>query len=249
MKFLSGMIVGLLLAFFVGYVYLQSYNSTFRLSGVVVKEDRTVIGFNKIQLSDGGILNIIQGDTESLTVTADEKMMQHVSTEVVNKELILKVDHPMVLGLFSLPQSEVVYDLSLKNIEAVTINGSGELNSNQLATDELRLEIKGSGDVRAGVKAEKITTFINGSGTLLLTGNARQQDINIYGSGMYFGKDLVGSETSVDITGSGRAEISVSDKLNAQINGSGHIFYLGNPEIVGLVLGSKNIEQMADIDK
>jgi hypothetical protein len=56
-------------------------------SGNVVTEDRQVSGFDGIAFDGIGELIITQGDTESLTVQADENVMPHIVTEVRGSEL------------------------------------------------------------------------------------------------------------------------------------------------------------------
>jgi len=56
-------------------------------SGTIVTEDRSVSGFDKVDLQSIGNLTIIEGDSESLTIKADDNVMQYITTEVFNDTL------------------------------------------------------------------------------------------------------------------------------------------------------------------
>jgi hypothetical protein len=59
-------------------------------SGNVVSETRTVSGFNSVELSGDGKLEIEQTGTESLTVTADDNILKLLKSEVSAGRLVLK---------------------------------------------------------------------------------------------------------------------------------------------------------------
>ncbi len=58
----------------------------------VITELRNVSGFEKVDVSGGGSMDIIQDGTESLTVETDDNMMQYVTSEVRGGTLYLGLD-------------------------------------------------------------------------------------------------------------------------------------------------------------
>jgi len=245
MKYASGVISGLLIAFVIAYAGIN-FGGDYSLSGTHVSEDRSVEYFNKIVLMDSGILNIAQGDSESLRVTADQNIMKHISSEIVNNELRLKVDSQRLFGFIAFPTSEIVYDISLKDIEKVVINGSGELKSDSLKGEMLTLKINGSGNMKANIEYDQLKAIINGSGAYSLSGNAKTQDLTISGSGKFFGKNLLGEDGKIVINGSGKSEMNTSSSLDIKVSGSGSILYLGSPAITQSISGSSKIEQIVE---
>ena len=63
------------------------------------------------------------------------------------------------------------------------------------------------------------------------------------GPAPFDGTDLVTAEGGVSVSGSGNAKVNVSDRLDAEISGSGSIIYLGDPEISAITRGSGRIEK------
>lgn len=248
MKLLTGVIIGIVISAVVVFSFLPTWRQGIKLSGNVVTETRDVSGFNKISVAGSGTVMIEQGEEESLSVEADEKLMEYIKTEASNDELQIKV---VDRGPFVLPSflgGDINYHISVKDVEKISLSGSVKLESSGITTDELELTTSGSGDVRIeGLKVEKLTAKSFGSGTFTLTGAADQQEFSSSGSGKIFGKELEGKGAEVSISGSGRAELNVSEKLDVSISGSGLVRYLGDPEIGKTdISGSGKIEKMEE---
>jgi hypothetical protein len=78
-------------------------------SGKIVTETRQVSGFDKVSVSGGGELIIIQDGTESVTVETDDNLMQYLVAEVRGGtlDLYLEKDH-----MTNLRPSKLVFTVS-----------------------------------------------------------------------------------------------------------------------------------------
>lgn len=87
-----------------------------------------------------------------------------------------------------------------------------------------------------------IRATINGSGEIFYE-KAYSSNVNftINGSGNIDGRNLSTLNAEVVINGSGDVKIAVVDRLKANVNGSGTIFYVGNPILETSVSGSGKI--------
>ena len=81
-------------------------------SGHVVDEPRSVSGFSAVSLSGSGRLLIEQGETESLTITADDNLLPLIKSEVSGGRLELGSKDSMTNLR---PSTEIVYKLTVKN--------------------------------------------------------------------------------------------------------------------------------------
>lgn len=84
----------------------------------------------------------------------------------------------------------------------------------------------------------------SGSGVLTITGNVKNQDITLSGSGQYNAEDMQSNNGNVEIDGSGSATVNVVNQLKILINGSGQVSYLGNPNIQQQVTGSGSVKKI-----
>ncbi len=116
--------------------------------------------------------------------------------------------------------------------EGLALHGSGDIDgAAKLVTPLFNLHINGSGDAVLDLETEQLEININGSGDVRLAGSAQRQDIFISGSGKVEAFELWTSVTSIVISGSGDCRVYAEDELAVRINGSGSVYYKGNPAI------------------
>lgn len=109
-----------------------------------------------------------------------------------------------------------------------------------------KVALSGSGKINVEGNFPAINEFnlsISGSGNILVkdTFEADETSVNISGSGKADLLKVISNEAEVDISGSGNASLNVLDKLKARISGSGKIYYSGNPYVDADVSGSGKV--------
>jgi hypothetical protein len=245
-KMFSGVLPGVLIVILIvagALLYWQTQGGFFSgltNEGKIISEIREVSGFNRVSVSGSGLVILDQGQEETLKIEAGENIMEYITTEVSGNEL--KIDYKnMPRGLRF---SEVKFYLTVKELEKFVLSGSAKLEGSKISANELELTISGSGRMAMTLEVESLKANIDGSGKFELEGTAGQQQIATAGSGNFYGKDLAGKEADVNLAGSGRAEVNVSDKLDVTISGSGKIYYLGEP-----AMGKVNISGSGKIEK
>lgn len=115
----------------------------------------------------------------------------------------------------------------------IHISGSGDIKIS-METQRLSLAVDGSGDMDLSVKVDEANVRSNGSGDITISGLVQDLDVSLSGSGSFRGFDFSAQEASVDISGSGDANVFVTGKLTGSINGSGDITYDGDPDSVSI---------------
>jgi hypothetical protein len=186
-------------------------------SGMITTEPRTVSGFSAVSLSGSGQVIIEQTGRESLTVTADDNILPHIKTDVRGQTLELGSNDSMTTH-------DIVFKLTVKQLEGLDISGSGQAEARSLDSDRLKIGISGSGELSAH-------------------GTANDLDVSISGSGGYRGEDMRTKRAVVGISGSGGAVIAASETLKADVSGSGSIEYLGDPQVTQHVSGSGSVHR------
>ncbi|MDR1918904.1 MAG: DUF2807 domain-containing protein [Tannerellaceae bacterium] len=129
----------------------------------------------------------------------------------------------------------------------IDLAGSGKVNLNDsVFVDKLDIDIAGSATLNAfALQGHSFDGDIAGSGKLNLGGQVSKATFEIAGSGDIRAFDLQVEDMKCDIAGSGNIEISVHNSIHAQIAGSGHIRYKGNPpNIKKDVAGSGSIKKI-----
>lgn len=170
---------------------------------------------------------ITQGDNPSLRIKADDNIISRLEPKVVNGNLTFND------AVCYLPSRPIEVYVTMKHVKHLSMNGAGEIiGQTPVSTPEIILNISGSGDIRLQVEAENIEANVNGSGSITLNGTAVNVDANIQGSGYIHGYGLNSVNSKIAVVGSGNAEATVMNILEATIAGSGDIYYKGSPETI-----------------
>jgi hypothetical protein len=197
----------------------QGDSSTSEASDVS-SESREVSGFSEVELKGVGNLSIQQTGSESLIVEAQEDVLPKIRTEVYNDRLIIGPEPNTSINT----TEPINYRLSVKDLDALKVSGSGNVEAEDISTEELAVTISGTADVE-------------------MSGRADSQDVEISGSGDYGAEDLESKEVKIDVGGSGSALINVSEELDAEVSGSGSVEYIGDPTVKQDVSGAGEVRK------
>jgi hypothetical protein len=189
-------------------------------SGAQKTESRQVSGFTQIKLLGFGTLNITQGETDSLTITADEDMLPHLTSEVVNGTLELGVKPRLLFKSLR----HVTYAVTIQRLEGVQLSGAGTVHA-------------------TGVKTAAFNVAISGAGDMSVSGGAQSQNVRISGAGNYNASEFQTDTADVTITGAGNARINATQMLYATISGAGAITYHGMPQVSQRITGVGSVKQ------
>ena len=198
----------------------SSQDDTLRETNNVTSEARDVSGFNEVELKGVGNLSLEQTGSESLTVEAEEDVLPKIRTEVENKRLIISPERNTSINT----TKPINYKLTVKDLNTLEVSGSGNVEAEDINTDELAVTIGGAGDVE-------------------IRGSADSQEVEISGSGEYRAGDLESKEATIDVRGSGLATVNVSDELEAEVSGSGSVEYIGDPMVQQEVSGAGEVRK------
>ncbi len=183
--------------------------SEIRGSGVVVTEQRPVSGFDRISVSGRGTVHVEITGTESLQVEAEDNILEVLTIEVVDGRLELGAEPFTSLE----PTREIVYRITAARLTGVSLSGSAQLDVATVEGPQFEVDISGSGRVQP-------------------VGAITRLDVDISGSGRFLGEELQSAIAKVSVSGSGQADVVVSEELDASVSGSGAVRYTGNPPVV-----------------
>jgi len=100
------------------------------------------------------------------------------------------------------------------------------LNAIAIAGNNVRLEAR-------NVQSEDFALAISGSGDASISGSCGSARLTIMGSPHIAARDLACRTVSIEISGSGNADVRASDEVNAEIVGSGDIDVFGSANVIG----------------
>lgn len=197
-------------------------------SGIDATETRTVANNFNAVLSSGAydiFINYAPTDGEIL-LEGDSNILDKILISVKNNRLIIQQKS----GFYTSKGNAAKITLNAKNLEALSLTGSGSIEADGIQeVEEFNVELSGSGNIIAGVNADKTNLSLTGSGNIEIMGETRELGARITGSGDINAFKLSAANADVGISGSGDLEITVNDNLEVGSSGSGKVHYKGNP--------------------
>jgi len=179
--------------------------------------NRKVAPFSSVTVEGGFNVNYRHG-SPSLIITGDDNIIVHVLSSVANNTLTLSIDksyssvHPIVI------------DISSPSLQEINLAGTGAVRLDDIKTDQLTVNLTGTGDVTVTGKAETLKLIVQGTGDVMA-------------------RNLDSDAVTVALEGTGNIEVTVHKKLAVNMTGVGNILYFGSPQKI-----SKQVSGVGDIE-
>jgi hypothetical protein len=218
----------------------------------MVTENRKVSGFKAIVLRGYGDLEIHQESAApgpgTLSIEADEQIMQKILAEVRGDRLVLGFSMPWYDWLWWWWQwlftadKRVKFRLESAGAAALSVWGAGLVSSDRFEAGRLDLRVSGAGKVRlAGITVKDLEVRLSGAADIDLAGTADRHDVHISGAGNVHASKLATKRATVVISGAGSCALGVAEELDARISGAGSVIYEGNPRVTQRVSGAGSV--------
>lgn len=156
------------------------------------------------------------GSGDQLVVKGDPRIISHVYV----RDGVVGIDcNPG--GFFFGQAQRVEVTLPGRSFRTFELRGSGNMQLASLSQPEAQILVKGSGDIQADGKVDRLTVQIAGSGNVTASGTTDALDLGINGSGDAKLRGLVTKNADVRVDGSGNAEIAPRGATLVSIVGEG----------------------------
>lgn len=180
-----------------------------RGSGDIISEVRTVSNFNGIEKRGPIDLFVSYGPTYLVSVSADDNLIDEVETRVAGECLIVDWDQGCSHDI------HVTVNVTLPYLEYIDSRGSGDWDIFGFDQDYMEIDHTGSGDIEIESDVLEVRIDKTGSGDLLAYG-------------------LFVDFVRLSKSGSGDIKITALEEITGSMNGSGDLYYKGDP-IVDIV--------------
>ncbi len=237
----------LLIALFV-FLSINSFAQrweTIKGNGQMKKETREAGTYTSLASQGSMDVVIAYGNSNSITVEADENLLPYIETTVENGKLTIKSKK----GVNLKSSSKMVVHVSMTKINSIQQSGSGNINGSGAFTSDGKTDIgvSGSGNLKLDFDSFKdLDLSVAGSGNVdLKSGNTNTLSAKISGSGNIDCSAVASKDVDARISGSGNIKVYASNSIDAKISGSGNVLYKGNAQnISSKVAGSGKVMKM-----
>lgn len=201
-------------------------------------EPRTLSGsFNAIRVSDAIDIYIVQGETESIAVSAATvEYRNKIKTTIEGGVLRIWFDADNK-WLRNGNNRKLKAYISFKNLAKLTASGASDVYvESDIRSNELELHLSGASDFKGGnIFANQMVVDISGaSDARVKGGKVTTLKVEASGASDFYGFDLETENCSAVASGASDIKVTVNNELNVHATGASGVQYRGNGRIQNL---------------
>ncbi|MGR9044740.1 MAG: head GIN domain-containing protein [Gammaproteobacteria bacterium] len=201
-----------------GVIYGEGSPQYSKGSGDFGRESRQVEAFRSVKVLGGVDIHYRRNTAQRVEISGDRNLLPLIKTQVSQGVLTIGSEKSYQTQL------PLTVELNGPVLTGLAMRGAGDIVLNDLNEESLRLELSGSGDVKADGRVKHLSVSLTGS-----------SDVDA--------KNVDSEQADVKLTGSGDLAVTVRDSLRVQILGSGDVTYYGNPRTIDKrIIGSGDIQ-------
>ena len=196
-------------------------------SGDLSTETREVGTFDGLKLTSMVDATVrLSEDDYGVQLVCDDNLLQYINTSVRGDVLVVEV----INGTLMDPTGECQALVTAPTLASYEIDGSGSISTQGAAGGVEEISSSSSGTITVDdIDTTTLTIDQTGSGTIEVSGIARQIDIFQSSSGRIDASALVAEDAVVQQTGSGNIEVHATESIEVRLTGSGLVHVYGNP--------------------
>lgn len=204
--------------------------------GNVVKEDRKIESFTSLEVSGAFQVYLYQGKTESLTVEADQNLMQYIKTVVKGDKLEIYTDESI-----SRPTKLNIY-LTFEELEMIDISGAVSIKGDEKMTfGELNMDGSGASEIKLIMDVAVLDADFSGASEIELTGQAQSARFDISGASEIDAYDFIIESCELEVSGAAEVKINVTGNLDVEVSGAASVNYKGSPKVQSDISGAGSL--------
>lgn len=197
-------------------------------NGQIVKQQRTLGSFNKLNVRVGMRVRITTGSETAAELEGESNILPHVVTEVKNGELTVMLDQNKSYN----QTKAVTVTIHVAKLDRVEVSTGCSLTSDMpILADNLTMMIETGSNLTAPVSAKKLNLTVREGSSVTLEGKTTEATIRLSSAGKLEAKQLTIEKAKVELDGASRANIMVTGTLSATADGVSTVNYSGNPTV------------------
>lgn len=224
--------------------------------------ERPLEDFKAVSVDYGIQAELLKGTSNKVVLVVSGTKEDKVTSEIVEGQLLLTFKNTKKLEgvtvsakIYATSATEGIAvsnkaTLSVKDAPAasslkIVVTTGGKLDMTT-KTQSAVVSIGRSAKAQLAIEATKLDATISGKGRLEITGKAESLKVNANTSGVYKGFGLQCKSLTAQAHGNGRAEVSVSESLVANVVSGGKVYYKGDPTLKVNATSSGTVKKAED---
>lgn len=227
----KSLIIAAALSIFMGAATLASCSRYDDYDECHYPESRTVGEFDRVKISNAMTVNILCSDVQSVEVRADDGLIDHVKTKVVGGELRVYLDGKrLVID----KKHKIEVNITVPTLNSLDASGACDVDVSGFSCDNFSVYASGASDVDIYnfVAKGEVKMDVSGASQLKAGGSAEKVVIHASGASDVSARHLTANIADVHASGASDVSIAVNDEIYAHSSGASEIDYYGRPSVV-----------------
>lgn len=174
-------------------------------SGTAKTETRSLTGFKQIEANGAVNLDITFAPEYSVTVEADDNLLEYVTSEVSGDTLVIGSKDRIN------PKTKINIKITMPELARLDINGAS------------------TGDI-PGFKGDKLDLNLNGASKVKISGEVKDLKARASGASGIDAEGLKAENADVDSNGASKIMVNAAGDLKAEASGASSVTYVGDPK-------------------
>ncbi len=188
--------------------------------------DKEVGDFHTIKVYDLIEVNLIKADENRIMI----KGVHVDDIQFVNKDGVLKLRMQLEKKFQG---EDTLIEVYYTDLDVIDGNEGAKIVCNETVVKErLELRVQEGAQIKIGMEVADLDLRAVTGGIIEASGLAKNQVIVLNTGGVFEGRDLKTSYSSVKISAGGEATLSASDKVDINVRAGGDVYVYGNPKEV-----------------
>jgi hypothetical protein len=229
-------------------------------SGNMITEQFDYADFSRVQVANVFEVEISQSDTFSISVTADDNIMEYViinrSGDTLQVRLkqgynyhsitaIAKIGMPDISRLDLSGATEgIINDFTCSDNITLTVSGASKLTLSDLSAGDVQIEVSGASNITGNLTAGDADFEVSGASNLSLAGSGQALKAEVSGASNMSLDDFTTDNADIDVSGVSTGVVNTGGTLDANVSGASTLYYIGSP-----LMGDIDISGASGIQK
>ncbi|MEJ7588216.1 MAG: head GIN domain-containing protein [Ferruginibacter sp.] len=198
--------------------------------------------FSSISVTDGVDLYLVQGNEESIAISAsDPKYLERYKTEVDNGMLKIYYDNEGINWTGHEKRKLKAY-VSFKTLEKLHASGGASvLMKSVLDSDKLECTFTSGSKFVGEVNVNHFDVAVNSGAFIEINGKAGDLSVEVSSGAVFKGYELITDYCSAKATSGAMIRINVNKELNVKANSGGGIHYKGEGVVKDMNVNSGGV--------
>jgi len=230
----------------------------------VVTEEKDFTGFTYVDIEGTFKGEIIEADSFSTTVSADESFFDYVAVSKEGKTLRIYLNPRHTFTDFTLQAKTLkakitmpaLYGLRLSGASKATVtgfksskdfslnvSGASSLDIVDCEMDDVECEVSGASEVTGNINADDVECEISGASKVELEGSANTIILKASGASKVNLDDFPLDNANIHLSGASEATVNVKGRLDCAVTAASRLYFQGNPTMGNVsVTGASTIK-------